>query len=93
VLSFVRVIAALAGIAGGVHLLRRLPPVISARRDNRARRANAARYEAWRGGPERSPDLLDATEAEILDARLRRLVVLACAAVAGCALALFAPGN
>ena len=91
-IAVVRIVTGLASLVGAAYLVRRLPPLLSARQQNRTRRANAARYEAWRGGPDRAPDLLDAAEGEILDARLRRLAVVGIAVVVGAGLALGAPG-
>lgn len=90
-LGIVRLLVGLLAAAGIVYLGRTLPPLLAARRSYLTRIGAATRYEAWRGGPGRGPDLLDRLEGELIASRLRRLVGVAIAALVGILIALFAP--
>lgn len=90
-LDIVRIVAGGCGIAGLLYLVRTLPPLIAARRSLSTRVGAATRYEAWRGGVGRGPDLLDRLEGELISTRLRRLVGVAIASLAGILIALFGP--
>lgn len=92
-LDVVRLLIGLLGAAGVVYLVRSVPPLLAARRNHRARIGEARRYEDWRGGPGRGPDLLDRLEGELIGMRLRRLVGVAVATIIGLLIALFAPSS
>jgi hypothetical protein len=92
VLGLVRIFLGIVTFAGLVHLAREIPPLLSARRALQQRTSNSARYNAWRGGAARSPDLLDRTEAEIITARLKRLALIAVAVIVALLVVLFGPG-
>lgn len=92
-LDVVRFVAGGFGIAGLLYLGRTLPVLLAARRAHRARVGEAARYEAWRGGAGRGPDLLDRLEGELIAVRLRRLAGVAVAASVGILVAIFGPSS
>lgn len=92
-LDVVRIVAGGFGATGLLYLGRTLPALLAARRAHRARLGEAERYEAWRGGVGRGPDLLDRLEGELITARLQRLAGVAIAAIAGILVALFGPSS
>ena len=87
-LDLVRIFVGGIGIAGILYLARRLPPLLKARTDWANRVGAATRYEAWRGTPGSGPDLADRLEGELIANRLRRLVGVGVASIAGLLLAL-----
>ena len=87
-LDLVRLFVGALGVAGGLYLVLRLPPLLRARSEWAARVGAASRYERWRGTPGSGPDLADRIEGELIDQRLRRLLGVAVASVAGLLLAL-----
>jgi hypothetical protein len=87
-LDLVRLFVGSLGIAGFVYLARRLPPLLRARTEWANRVGTATRYEAWRGTPGSGPDLADRLEGELIANRLRRLVGVGVASLAGILLAL-----
>ncbi len=87
-LDLVRLFVGGIGIAGFVYLARRLPPLLRARTEWANRVRAATRYEAWRGTPGSGPDLADGLEGELIANRLRRLVGVGVASLAGILLAL-----
>ena len=89
-LDLVRLFVGALGIAGFVYLALRLPPILRARTEWSSRVGAATRYEAWRGTPGSGPDLVDRLEGELISNRLRRLIGVGVASVAGVLLALFA---
>jgi hypothetical protein len=88
VLDLVRLFVGGIGIAGFIYLARRLPPLLRARTEWANRVGAATRYEAWRGTPGSGPDLADRLEGELIANRLRRLVGVGIASLAGLLLAL-----
>ena len=88
-LELVRLFVGALGVAGGLYLALRLPPLLRARSEWSARVEAASRYEKWRGTPGSGPDLADRIEGELIAHRLRRLLGVAVASVAGLLLALF----
>jgi len=88
VLDLVRLFVGGIGIAGFIYLARRLPPLLRARTEWANRVGAATRYEAWRGTPGSGPDLADRLEGELIANRLRRLVGVGIASLAGILLAL-----
>jgi len=88
VLDLVRLFVGGIGIAGFIYLARRLPPLLRARTERANRVGAATRYEAWRGTPGSGPDLADRLEGELIANRLRRLVGVGIASLAGILLAL-----
>lgn len=87
-LDVVRLFVGGLGLVGFVYLALRLPPLLKARTEWANRVGAAARYESWRGTPGSGPDLVDRLEGELIANRLRRLVGVGIAALAGLALAL-----
>ena len=87
-LDLVRLFVGGIGIAGFVYLAGRLPPLLRARTEWANRVGAATRYEAWRGTPGSGPDLADRLEGELIANRLRRLVEVGVASLAGILLAL-----
>ena len=87
-LDLVRLFVGGIGIAGFIYLARRLPPLLRARTEWANRVAAATRYEAWRGTPGSGPDLADRLEGELIANRLRRLIGVGVASLAGILLAL-----
>jgi hypothetical protein len=87
-LDLVRLFVGALGIAGFVYLARRLPPLLRARTEWLNRVGAATRYEAWRGTPGSGPDLADRLEGELIANRLRRLIGVGVASLAGILLAL-----
>lgn len=87
-LDLVRLFVGALGIAGFVYLALRLPPLLRARTEWANRVGAATRYEAWRGTPGSGPDLADRLEGELIANRLRRLVGVGVASLAGILLAL-----
>ena len=87
-LDLVRLFVGCIGIAGFFYLARRLPPLLRARTEWANRVGAATRYEAWRGTPGSGPDLADRLEGELIANRLRRLVGVGVASLAGILLAL-----
>ena len=87
-LDLVRLFVGGIGIAGFVYLARRLPPLLRARTEWANRVGAATRYEAWRGTPGSGPDLADRLEGELIASRLRRLIGVGVASLAGILLAL-----
>jgi hypothetical protein len=90
VLDLVRLFVGGIGIAGFVYLALRLPPLLRARSEWVNRVGAAMRYEAWRGTPGSGPDLVDRLEGELIANRLRRLIGVGVASLAGILLALLA---
>jgi hypothetical protein len=88
VLDLVRLFVGGIGIAGFVYLALRLPPLLRARTEWANRVGAATRYEAWRGTPGSGPDLADRLEGELIANRLRRLIGVGVASLAGILLAL-----
>jgi hypothetical protein len=88
VLDLVRLFVGGIGIAGFVYLALRLPPLLRARTEWANRVGAATRYEAWRGTPGSGPDLADRLEGELINNRLRRLIGVGVASLAGILLAL-----
>jgi len=88
VLDLVRLFVGGIGVAGFIYLARRLPPLLRARTEWANRVGAATRYEAWRGTPGSGPDLADRLEGELIANRLRRLVGVGIASLAGILLAL-----
>jgi len=88
VLDLVRLFVGGIGVAGFIYLARRLPPLLRARTEWANRVGAATRYEAWRGTPRSGPDLADRLEGELIANRLRRLVGVGIASLAGILLAL-----
>jgi hypothetical protein len=88
VLDLVRLFVGGIGIAGFIYLARRLPPLLRARTEWANRVGAATRYEAWRGTPGSGPDLADRLEGELIANRLRRLIGVGVASLAGILLAL-----
>jgi hypothetical protein len=88
VLDLVRLFVGGIGIAGFFYLVHRLPPLLRARTEWANRVGAATRYEAWRGTPGSGPDLADRLEGELIANRLRRLVGVGVASLAGILLAL-----
>jgi hypothetical protein len=88
VLDLVRLFVGGIGIAGFIYLALRLPPLLRARTEWANRVGAATRYEAWRGTPGSGPDLADRLEGELIANRLRRLVGVGIASLAGLLLAL-----
>jgi hypothetical protein len=88
VLDLVRLFVGGIGIAGFFYLARQLPPLLRARTEWANRVGAATRYEAWRGTPGSGPDLADRLEGELIANRLRRLVGVGVASLAGILLAL-----
>ena len=89
-LDLVRLFVGGIGIAGFVYLALRLPPLLRARSEWVNRVGTAMRYEAWRGTPGSGPDLVDRLEGELIANRLRRLIGVGVASLAGILLALLA---
>ena len=87
-LDLVRLFVGGIGIAGFIYLALRLPPLLRARTEWANRVGAATRYEAWRGTPGSGPDLADRLEGELIANRLRRLVGVGIASLAGLLLAL-----
>ena len=87
-LDLVRLFVGGIGVAGFIYLARRLPPLLRARTEWANRVGAATRYEAWRGTPRSGPDLADRLEGELIANRLRRLVGVGIASLAGILLAL-----
>ena len=87
-LDLVRLFVGGIGIAGFVYLALRLPPLLRARTEWANRVGAATRYEAWRGTPGSGPDLADRLEGELINNRLRRLIGVGVASLAGILLAL-----
>ena len=87
-LDLVRLFVGGTGIAGFVYLALRLPPLLRARTEWANRVGAATRYEAWRGTPGSGPDLADRLEGELIANRLRRLIGVGVASLAGILLAL-----
>ena len=87
-LDLVRLFVGGIGIAGFIYLARRLPPLLRARTEWANRVGAATRYEAWRGTPGSGPDLADRLEGELINNRLRRLIGVGVASLAGILLAL-----
>ena len=87
-LDLVRLFVGGIGISGFIYLARRLPPLLRARTEWANRVGAATRYEAWRGTPWSGPDLADRLEGELIANRLRRLVGVGIASLAGILLAL-----
>ena len=87
-LDLVRLFVGGIGIAGFVYLALRVPPLLRARTEWANRVGAATRYEAWRGTPGSGPDLADRLEGELIANRLRRLVGVGVASLAGILLAL-----
>ena len=87
-LDLVRLFVGGIGIAGFVYLALRVPPLLRARTEWSNRVGAAARYEAWRGTPGSGPDLADRLEGELIANRLRRLIGVGVASLAGILLAL-----
>jgi len=90
VLDLVRLFVGGIGIAGFVYLALRVPPLLRARTEWANRVGAATRYEAWRGTPGSGPDLADRLEGELIANRLRRLIGVGVASLAGILLALLA---
>jgi hypothetical protein len=88
VLDLVRLFVGGLGIAGFVYLALRVPPLLRARTEWANRVGAATRYEAWRGTPGSGPDLADRLEGELIANRLRRLIGVGVASLAGILLAL-----
>jgi hypothetical protein len=88
VLDLVRLFVGGLGIAGFVYLALRVPPLLRARTEWANRVGAATRYEAWRGTPGSGPDLVDRLEGELIANRLRRLIGVGVASLAGILLAL-----
>jgi hypothetical protein len=88
VLDLVRLFVGGIGIAGFVYLALRVPPLLRARTEWANRVGAATRYEAWRGTPGSGPDLADRLEGELIANRLRRLIGVGVASLAGILLAL-----
>ncbi len=89
-LDLVRLFVGGIGIAGFVYLALRVPPLLRARTEWANRVGAATRYEAWRGTPGSGPDLADRLEGELIANRLRRLIGVGVASLAGILLALLA---
>ena len=87
-LDLVRLFVGGICIAGFIYLARRLPPLLRARTEWANRVGAATRYEAWRGTPGSGPDLADRLEGELIANRLRRLIGVGVASLAGILLAL-----
>ncbi len=87
-LDLVRLFVGGIGIAGFVYLALRVPPLLRARTEWANRVGAATRYEAWRGTPGSGPDLADRLEGELIANRLRRLIGVGVASLAGILLAL-----
>ena len=87
-LDLVRLFVGGLGIAGFVYLALRVPPLLRARTEWANRVGAATRYEAWRGTPGSGPDLADRLEGELIANRLRRLIGVGVASLAGILLAL-----
>ena len=87
-LDLVRLFVGGIGIAGFIYLARQLPPLLRARTEWANRVGAATRYEAWRGTPGSGPDLADRLEGELIANRLRRLIGVGVASLAGILLAL-----
>ena len=87
-LDLVRLFVGGIAIAGFFYLARRLPPLLRARTEWANRVGAATRYEAWRGTPGSGPDLADRLEGELIANRLRRLIGVGVASLAGILLAL-----
>ena len=87
-LDLVRLFVGGICIAGFVYLAGRLPPLLRARTEWANRVGAATRYGAWRGTPGSGPDLADRLEGELIANRLRRLVGVGVASLAGILLAL-----
>lgn len=87
-LDLVRLFVGGIGIAGFVYLALRVPPLLRARTEWANRVGAATRYEAWRGTPGSGPDLTDRLEGELIANRLRRLIGVGVASLAGILLAL-----
>lgn len=87
-LDLVRLFVGGIGIAGFVYLTLRVPPLLRARTEWANRVGAATRYEAWRGTPGSGPDLADRLEGELIANRLRRLIGVGVASLAGILLAL-----
>ena len=87
-LDLVRLFVGGIGVAGFIYLARRLPLLLRARTEWANRVGAATRYEAWRGTPGSGPDLADRLEGELIANRLRRLVGVGIASLAGILLAL-----
>ena len=87
-LDLVRLFVGGLGIAGFVYLALRVPPLLRARTEWANRVGAATRYEAWRGTPGSGPDLVDRLEGELIANRLRRLIGVGVASLAGILLAL-----
>ena len=87
-LDLVRLFVGGIGIAEFVYLALRVPPLLRARTEWANRVGAATRYEAWRGTPGSGPDLADRLEGELIANRLRRLIGVGVASLAGILLAL-----
>ena len=87
-LDLVRLFVGGIGIAGFVYLALRVPPLLRAQTEWANRVGAATRYEAWRGTPGSGPDLADRLEGELIANRLRRLIGVGVASLAGILLAL-----
>ena len=87
-LDLVRLFVGGIGIAGFVYLALRVPPLLRARTEWANRVGAATRYEAWRGTPGSGADLADRLEGELIANRLRRLIGVGVASLAGILLAL-----
>ena len=87
-LDLVRIFVGAIGLSGFVYLALRLPPLLRARTEWASRVGAATRYEAWRGTPGSGPDLADRLEGELIANRLRRLIGVGVASLAGILLAL-----